>query len=225
MPKSKVKTAYRGRRVARKGPAGSLSAVVESPFVVVPPPQRSELKYYADLAQTQFGAVSTTLTTYSCYSKLAQGASINQRIGLAIEPRSLTIEGTLQGGQSNLATDDSVNTFRVLIVAGPPGVTPSSINVSSIIDVRSTPGVDVVLADRIVTLESPSRDGTGYMPAVKRFKLVITDLRKKIGPIYFTGGAGTVKNRELWICVVSDSAVAPSPGFINGALKFDYYDL
>jgi len=101
-------------------------------------------------------------------------------------------------------------------------VSPASITVSSILDPRFTTGADVVLADRIVTLQTPGRDSTGYLPAVRRISMSV-DLTR-VGPIYFSGGAATVKNREVYVVMVSDSSLAPNPGFTNGALKFDFYD-
>jgi len=222
MVKSKRSKRVRGR-VASKDAFGSTAATVVSPMVVPPPRSASELKYYADVATASFTGISSSVSSMPLFAKLITGVGLNQRIGFSVTPRRFTLDGTVSGGQSNLATDDSTNTFRICVVVGAPGVTPSGITVSSLLDPRSTVGVDAVLADRIFTLQSPGRDSTGYMPAVRRFSISIP--LSSVGPILYSSGAvSSVKNRDVFLCMVSDSALAPHPGFVNGAYRFDYFD-
>jgi len=111
MPKSK--RSQRVRRGARGRKAAFATAVTtEQPLVAVPRTVRRELKYYSDAVST-FASVGNSVVNYACFAKLNFGTGVNQRLGQAVLPKSLSIEGTLNGGQSNLAADDAVNTFRI----------------------------------------------------------------------------------------------------------------
>jgi hypothetical protein len=222
MPKSTISRRSRGQRRGRKSSALSqVHTTSESPLVVVPKMVKYELKYYSDSLST-FGTVGTTDVTYKLFDKIGFGTGVNQRIGQIIQPKALTIMGTLVGGQSNLVSDDIADTYRLSVVVGSPGLAPSGITVASVLDPRYTIGVDHVLYDKVDVIVATSRDTTGYMSAVKRININV-DL-SKIGPIVFAASLNSVKNQEVYVVMVTDSALAPNPGFANGLIKWEYYD-
>jgi len=183
----------------------------------------TELKYYQDTLGTMI-SVGTTVVAKPLAQLVANGPGINQRIGNAISATAVDIIGTLIGGQSNLVTDDAFNTVRISLVEGFPGTSPSGWTVSSLLDPRYFTSMNKVWFDKIIVLRSPSKDSTGYMPAVKEFKVKI---RLPRVPFLYTGNSGaSIKNSELYLCMVSDSSLAPNPGFKSSdTVTFEYSDM
>jgi hypothetical protein len=186
-------------------------------------PIRLERKYY----QTTLGALSsvgTTVLSRSLASLVGAGAGSNQRIGQAISATAVDLIGTLVGGQSNLVSDDSYNTVRISLVEGFPGTSPSGWNVASILDPRYFVSMNKVWYDQKFSLKSPGRDSTGYMPAVREFKIRI--LLPRVPFLYTDVAGNTLKNSELYLCMVTDSSLAPNPGFhASDTVALEYLDL
>lgn len=163
---------------------------------------------------------------------IAQGTSIfGQRLGRKLAIRGYSLVGTLIGGQSNLATDDKVNTVRFVTglcsssFATPASTPLSLINFDDpILRVGSMAQAGLKLfKDRYMELKTAGRDSTGYLPAMKRF--FFKHKFKKDYVIEYADDTATTPNRNIFIAFRSDSALAPSPGFTNGFLKVWYKDI
>jgi hypothetical protein len=169
-------------------------------------------------------AVTTTAANFDMSQYIAGGSGFNSgRIGNVIEPNSVSFQGVLMGGQSNVVADDKYNIFRVIVtwatVAGLAAFNPSLV---SGVNCRTFPGIEEVLYDQTFCLSSPGPDSVGYMPPTKAVKFSIPLRNKKI---FFNGtGQGSQCDRTIGITCVSDSAVAPSPGFQSGVACMTYLD-
>lgn len=149
----------------------------------------------------------------------------SSRIGAKIHVKELIVEGTIVGGQTNVVADDKYNVFRVMVMEGVPTTLAASLvsylTVGGYVAPQSYPGLIHVYKDVVVDLPSPSRDSTGYMPAMRHVKF-----RVPIGKDFtYTGVAGaTVSGRTLLVTGISDSSAIPHPGFVAGSLTLIYSD-
>jgi len=183
-----------------------------------------ELKYYGyDMTGGAFPSVSTTVSTVALGALVAAGSGVNQRIGSTIIPKAIRVLGTIVGGQSNSVSDDNRNVVRLSLILGVVGTAPSGYTCNTILDPRFTTGVVRVLWDRVLVLQSPGKDSTGYMPSSKEVRVRVPI---RVGPLLYSGtAANTIKGQELYFCVVSDSSAIPNPGFVNGStLDFEFAD-
>ncbi len=186
----------------------------------------AESKHYDLVLPTVAGSFSTAGVLVDLLSSIAQGNDTSNREGRAIYLTEVSLSGVLSGGQSNTAADDNHNVVRMVIFRGDPGLSVATatgswpINVPA--DVRFFPGAARVLHDRIIALPSPGRDSTGYLPATRNVKLRLP-LNQRI---LFTGAAaGTVSSTTIYVYFVSDSNLAPHPGFIQGEIVSTFADL
>jgi len=168
-------------------------------------------------------AVTTVATNLDLCSAITQGTGYaSERIGNAIELVGVAIDGCLLGGQSNNVADDKYNEFRIVIADGTPAMAGlMAPSVESFVGPRTNPGVKKIIHDRTVCLASPGPDSVGYMPPVRNVCFFIP----LSGTVDFTGaGAGTQGSRSITTSMVSDSVIAPSPGFSNGKQTLFYID-
>lgn len=167
-----------------------------------------------------FGSVGST--SVSQFLAISQGIDANQRIGRHITVTGFEVVGNLIGGQSNLSTDDRYNQVRIAIVQTNAGQAPT-MDLVSPLDPRfnSAVGLRRVLFDQVYTLVSPGKDSTGYMPAARRI-----EIRGRCNiPIVFNGSGGsTACVNTVGIVMVSDSGLAPNPGFTQGYWRLLYHD-
>lgn len=169
-------------------------------------------------------------STYSSVSTAGQdgqwnppaGTSYGTRIGREIVATYFKFRGLLHGGQSNLATDDSHNIFRIVIFTAEGGYTASSstISTNNFID----PGKGIyrqirkVYYDRTFKLDSPGRDSTGYLAIQKEINI---RLKLKFKVKY---DDTNVPNKSLHVFMISDSALPVNPGFTDGQARLYFKD-
>jgi len=172
-----------------------------------------------------FSSISNSWTELEL-TNIAQGIADYQRIGDHITSRYFSLQGTLVGGQSNLATDDNRNVVRIVLAWWDGrSTTPcasNSVVINDRIALDDTTGIGLmkILYDRTLTLNSPGRDSTGYMPAQRFVKFSRRLLRR----VPYTGSNGQTGNRKLILSIISDSLVASNPGFVMGRAIFKFMD-
>jgi hypothetical protein len=167
-------------------------------------------------------SISTTSYITNLTSPLTEGTDYQNRLGRQVHWKHFHLSGQLVGGQSNLGTDENRNAVRLVVADIVAGSTPS-ITLSSILDPRtaSQAGLIKVHFDRTFSLESPGRDSTGYMPSCR--EVVLNVPINRVQEFYGTGsGSGVGMNTVLFS--VSDSAVVPNPGFVNGSSYLMFED-
>lgn len=191
----------------------------------------SETKYY--ISPGLPSSISSISWTY-LFPFTDQGVeSFSKRVGRKIAITSIQLHGTLQGGQSNLATDDKINSVRIICA----NFRLNGLNALSTVNpfssaTLSTPILksgqygsyyNKIFYSKVMTLSSPGPDSTGYMPAFRRVHIKIL-LKKPIIVTYSDNGY-EFPNQIPGIAFLSDSALAPNPGFTNGFCKFTYKDI
>jgi hypothetical protein len=167
-------------------------------------------------------SVSSTPSVFDMTSNIAIGAQFyNNRIGNAISPKFLTVNGNLVGGQVDGIADDTRNTFRMVVALGTPGLAFAGLAPGSLLITRIMSGLKKVLYDKEYSLESPGRDTVGYMPAQRSITFTVP-LQQVLS---FTGNAaGTVSCLTYYLVMVSDSGTVPNPGFTNGSATMFFTD-
>lgn len=182
-------------------------------------PRVTEVKYVNLDLTTQFASVGTTTVTYNV-SQIAQGATLNQRQGNLAVVRELMLDGVLRGGQSNLATDDSVNAVRMIVWVGAIGATPGY-GFGTWPNPNTITGCERILYDSMFTLTSPGRDSTGYMPASRRVRF---RLPVNVVCPFTSAAANSGSMHAVYLSMVTDSSLAPNPGFTQGYLATKFTD-
>lgn len=178
-----------------------------------------------------FGSISSTWQYFSF--ALGQGLdSLGQRIGKKIAITTVSFSGLLHGGQSNLATDDKVNSVRMVVMdcrlnnQALGTLTPlSGIGISDPIYKTTAIGAmySKIHYSKVINLASPGPDSTGYMPAIRHVKF--RHVYRKPLIINYQDTSSTYPDKMPFICALSDSVLAPNPGFTNGYIKLTYKDL
>jgi len=163
--------------------------------------------------------------TVTRLANIAEGTDFNQRIGREIVLDTVRVAGLLLGGQTNIATDDSYNHCRIVIIEAIHGFTSGSlgaVGVLGIIDPRSVQGVKRVIHDVCYKEDTPGRDSTGYVPSVQWVKE-----HANLGMhVKYTSAAGADSNMyEPYICFVTDSGLPSNPGFSDGAIVVAFHDV
>lgn len=180
----------------------------------------TECKSYVEPLPTNFGSITSALTFRTASGVISTGTSYNQRIGRVVTLNRFTLTGILQGGQSNTAVDDNHNVVRLILATYRVGSVPS-LSLNDIMDPRVQDGLIRVYFDRTLTLRSPARDSTGYMPASQP---VIFSVKLGKQLLYKGDGANAENTEYLTLIALSDSGVAPSPGFISGYWNLRFTD-
>lgn len=179
-----------------------------------------ELKFYPQLLTTNLGSVSTAMSTQTLTGQIQIGTALTQRVGRSIHIKRISLDGILVGGQSNLATDDNRNTVRLVCAEMDVGAS-LSIAVGDILDPRTQRGIQRIYYDQLIFLQSPGRDSTGYMPAMRRVSISLP-INRDLS--YVTDGLnGESRTYFAWF-MVSDSLLAANPGFTSGATLTEYTD-
>lgn len=185
----------------------------------------SESKFSIQYLATNFSAVGNVWVENN-FVNFAQGDDIfAQRQGRRIAVTGFYLNGILQGGQSNLATDDNNNIVRLVgwVAESATPMATGSTGINDILTKRSNPYLMNKWMDRYINLRSAGRDSTGYMPASQTLRLY-HKFRRPIIVDYSGTGTGTW-NKAVGVSMISDSALAPSPGFVIGNIRFTYKDI
>lgn len=182
-----------------------------------------EIKFYAYQAATQFGSVPSTGTLVNIPDQIVISGDVNGRTGRITSLIDFEIDGILEGGQTNLATDDKENTLRIIVFDGVPGMTVGGLPaLSTTADPRYVNGLKHVYFDEYIKLTSPSPDSTGYMPACLHYKR-LTRLNRI--QRYNGTGIGATDSVTLYMYIISDSNLVSHPGFTSGRLTLRWSDL
>ena len=180
---------------------------------------------------TSMGSITTTWNEISLCDTIAVGADLNHRVARKIAVTSFYLDGVLSGGQSNLATDDRFNTIRFILGLWRSRVpcATEGLNISSMINKSGfgfTGGVSLIrkYRDFKVILSTPGADSTGYLPAVRKFKIYVK-FRRPITISFPATTATTTQDKYLILSVISDSVAPPNPGFISGTYSISWFDI
>ncbi len=209
-----------GKRVSAGASGGAKQVKGGSIFSFVPTGAMELKRQTAALTDT-WSSVGTT-AVYSSVGTLGQGLEFNQRIGRRVKFNTLEIEGDLQGGQSNLATDDAYNSFRIIVYRA--NVSWSAIpamGVNDMVGPEDNAAIEDVLYDRLFLLVSQGRNSTGYLPVIKHVRISIP---VKHIQTYSGTTSSTMSGSVINIAMCSDSSAVTHPGFINGIWRLTYSD-
>jgi hypothetical protein len=180
------------------------------------------VKFTNRLLTVDFAAVANVLASHDPCATIIQGLECTDRIGRSIYLRSISLYGTLVGGQSNSVADDSYNTLRMSVVACTDGATLAGYTLQSIQSPEVITGLEHTYMDKFVALSTPGRDSVGYLPAVRRITWTCP-INRVIR--YRGAAANTVNGTTVRVAMISDSVAAPSPGFVSGCLVFAFTDV
>lgn len=192
------------------------------PGLVVPYRPGFEQKFITNPLTTAFSSVSTSVSYIDLSALIGAGTDYYNRVGRQVTQQNLTLSGTLVGGQTNLATDDPYNVFRITVVKGNVGMTFPTWGLTQVLSADTILGLDRVLMDRFITLESPGRDSTGYVRAVKRVEFNIS--LPSVVTHFTTAAAGSQNGETCYLVMVSDSSVVANPGFVDGSWVLRFAD-
>ena len=141
----------------------------------------------------------------------AQGAGLSDRIGNKISITELSFSAVLVGGQSNLATDDNRNWFRLVMGIWKNSASGAASSHTPLysnsypahlpIDKQTQPTLLIKCYDKTIVLNSPGRDSTGYMPAQKS----ISCTYKFSKPVVVTWDALGVPDKQFFMSAPDSS--------------------
>jgi len=189
--------------------------------------QRSKPK---NLSRMKIGIISLSSAPFNSVSSAGAGADFNasqgtdwsQRIGRRVKVTKLSITGALHGGQSNLATDDSLNVVRISVVVGVQGTAYSTYTVSSQLRPELQEGLVRVLYDNRFPLPVSARDSVGYIPSLRYLNIDVTVDHT----VLFNGtGAGDVSSTTVTLLMISDSLLPTNPGFVSGNYTWYFHEV
>lgn len=159
--------------------------------------------------------------------QIVQGTDVTQRIGDRIAVTGIEISGVMTGGQTGTVADDPYNAVRFVfgVWDGYNNQTPlltGGQTISSALDKTICRGLNQVLFDKTIALESPNSLSTGYQPAVKTF----TWSHRFGRPLEITYNGTTTgsANKTVNLGAISDSTLVPNPGFVLGYIKVMFMD-
>jgi len=177
------------------------------------------------LATCGFATIGTSIVSFDITKYVPAGTDFGTRTGRAIQLERVLLRGSLIGGQVNGAADESRNTIRLaMVVCSPfmPSIPGAAFNLNYPIDKRTWPTLKRVLWDKTLLLRSPDRDSVGYLPAGLQVDVEIP-VREIVN--YYGATTGYVSDNSVFLVAVSDSALAPNPGFTTGSITIEYIDV
>lgn len=189
-----------------------------------------ENKIVSQRLNVNFGTI-TTAWVESTLAQVQQGTAENQRLGRKIRIKSVFMKGVIAGGTNEVATDDPYNYVRLILgIYNGSGLTPLATAgalrddpITTVLGCRST--LRKKLFDKYVTFQVTSTEkggGDGYTPQLKQIKYYH---RFKNGLLINFGDDNvTYFDKMLFLSCISDSAAAPSPGFIGGYIGLTFED-
>jgi hypothetical protein len=180
----------------------------------------TELKSGGYSLTTNYSSISTTPTVVDVTLKIASGTGFADRIGRNVHLSHIIVNGQLCGGQTGLGTDDFRNVVRLSVMSYAPGTVIAGYNISSLLDPRTTLGLNRTLFDRVYALESQGKDTLGYLQAYTQVAFRV-NVNKDI--IYGADGAAA-GNPQILFTAVSDSLAVPNPGFTAGTIQWFFTD-
>ena len=183
------------------------------------PSNHTETKLIETSAVSTFGSVGTGGSVATIAQNITQGTDNINRIGRKVVLTGFRLCGTLIGAQINSGADDPYNTFRITCYTVKQGISGIAIAVNDELDGYHKPGLGTVYYDKKILLTVPAKDSVGYIPAVRNVDIRIR-FRK---PIVYSAVSNIAEN-EVFLQCVSDSAVIPHCGFVNGTVTRYFED-
>ena len=180
-------------------------------IVRAPATYKTEVKMREATAVATFGSFSNTGQVFTMAQNIVLGTDNNQRIGRKIVLTGFRIQGTLIGAQINGVADDPYNAIRITCYTVKQGISGIAFGVNDILDAYHFNGLSTVYYDKRILLKVPAKDSTGYIPATR-----LVDIKIKFRKPITYDAISNVAENEVFLQCVSDSAVAPNPGFVNG---------
>jgi len=166
-----------------------------------------ELKQLVTSAAT-WSSVGSAASVIGSVVEIGGGTAYNERVGRNVTLHDLRLTLTLLGGQSNLATDDGYNTFRVVVFQAETGF-----STNFALATQFTPailnGLIRVFFDKTYVLQPPGLDTVGYMPASKMLTAVIP---LGIKHTYVSANSNGSAPYRIFLGMVSDSVAVSNPG-------------
>jgi hypothetical protein len=179
-----------------------------------------ELKIASNSLITNFSSISSAVAQIDLSTLITQGLDVYQRIGRDVHIHYVEFAGQLVGGQANVVLDDARNVVRLsLLYCNPGGVTGANYNAGAVLDPRFMTGLEKVYYDELISLVTPGRDSTGYLPAC-----AVVSRRIPVNRSLTWVTNAWAQPNTLILAACSDSAAVPNPGFSSGALLIAYTD-
>lgn len=178
---------------------------------------------------SHFNSIGSTWNE-QVFNKIEQGTVLNKRIGNVITIRSIEFNGVITGGASGTFVDDVYNMVRIVIALwdGNDDTPLLTASWSSDYPLRKSlsPTASTLikkLYDKYIPLPAQGYDGTeGVIPGVRKFKYY--KYFKKGVKVTFSDNTKDYPDKRLILSAISDSSLAPSPGFISGYWVITYED-
>lgn len=168
----------------------------------------AEQKFLSRPLTTDFSALDTTADALSITGLITQGDGYNQRIGDRLFMKDMTFKGLLEIGAS-----DTTNIIRICCIAHDPDWDPSSISITTAISPKTSTTIHKVYFDKY-----------HYVSANDATMRLVYGKAKINRKVYYEPTDVIAKNSVISLVMVSDS-VADDPGFQNGHIFVNYYDL
>lgn len=216
--------AFYKKRYYKKSKKPAVSPAVKK-YVKKTITNTAEDKFNSGLLSLSHATVSSSWIEKDL-TELTQGTAANHRIGDEVMVNNVGFEGVMVGGQSNNSLDDSRNIVRIVIAEWDGRVaTPLATNSATISDIIRKDeivgkGLIRVLYDKVHLFTSYGRDSTGYMPTQKHIKFN----KKLLKKIKYANASSTEAQTRIIMSVISDSSLAPSPGFVQGRWYITFKD-
>jgi len=174
-----------------------------------------------------FNSITNTWEDYAI-NQIGQGVNVAARMGDKISITGLKFTGVLVNAFSPLTSDD-YNVVRIVCHETEQQATSfplltSGLNMNSNIRPDNVPGLKRVLYDRLVPL-TPGYLYAGGVPGPKAVTVSFSiNFRRPINVVY-QGASTTAADRFVWLSMISDSGLVPSPGFTQGRVQLTFKDL
>jgi len=221
------KTQYRKKRTYQKKTYRQQKAVIKRVVHSL-----SEYKSQQFTLVSLFPSISSSWIEQDILGSIIQGTdAFGQRVGRQISVSSLQIKGLLFGGATGSGgLDDYYNDIRMVVMrtkidklgGAITPLTASGITINSPLTKNSIAGLDKVYSDKYIGLTNNPYGNALCAPAHRAINMYLkfkTPLK-----ITYTGTGADRNQTQLYICLISDSGIIPSPGMTVGFVKVNYTD-
>jgi len=187
---------------------------------------------YQLMGGSTLGAISSAWNEVDVLSQIICGTDWTQRIGRKIQVTSLQFEGTLCGGCSpSHIADDPYNTIRMVVYSSRIPKTGTSLSplfsasqtINSLITYGQVPTIHKY-KDQLIILNNKEFAPGECGPQVRKVKWFLK-FKKPFIVTYTHNTAVDYNQSQLFVSMISDSAVVPNPGFVNGRMTVRFTDI
>nr|WAE42901.1 MAG: capsid protein [Cressdnaviricota sp.] len=181
-----------------------------------------EMKFY-EVNGSFTGAISNAWTGTQYLGAITPGTGPANRIGNKIRVTGFYFRGLLLGEQTGLATDQTYNQVRLVMLAADNGFVTANLptgSINQVIDKSNCLDLDYKIYDKLFLLRSPGVDGVGFMPALKEVKIF-----KRMNSIINFKTGTNFPDKNFGMYTQSDSTVIPHPAFATTTLRIYFTDI